>query len=343
LEYLFLVPILVLAAIAVWLAIRRPDPEDEVPGSIDRSDEGAAQTASGAGAATSVAAASADQALVSRVGTTEVADMQPDITSTPGTAPTTPGDGSTPPRYESAAELAPSIETPRGSSTPTYGASTSAYTPAWDQETQRGTLPMQILGVGAGTLAMVGTAVGGALLYRRWQRERNRPINRLRRQAQGVARQVGQRLPDRHLIEERLPEPEVAAPVGGVGTALLVGGLVAAQMLRRRREQSAMEQAAQMAQDSIENARDTWPQSMEALLRRVGEMSLPSPSPDRMRHMAEAGVTRLEPATKPAGIGLGGLLALGAAGYLAWRAINRQDQTPKGWRPAAARGEVSPE
>ena len=94
---------------------------------------------------------------------------------------------------------------------------------------------MQIFGVGAGTLAMVGAAVGAALFYRRWQQERNKPINRFRRQAQGMVRQVGQRLPDRRAIEERLPEPQVAAPVGGASTALLLGALLATQLMKRRR------------------------------------------------------------------------------------------------------------
>src|SRR5215207_3870649 len=36
-----------------------------------------------------------------------------------------------------------------------------------------------MVGIGAGSLAVVG-ATGTAWLYRRWRRERNRPINRLR-------------------------------------------------------------------------------------------------------------------------------------------------------------------
>jgi len=54
---------------------------------------------------------------------------------------------------------------------------------------------MQIFGVGAGTLAMVGAAVGGALFYRRWQQERNKPINRLRRRALQTATQLRHRMP----------------------------------------------------------------------------------------------------------------------------------------------------
>jgi hypothetical protein len=37
------------------------------------------------------------------------------------------------------------------------------------------------LNVGAATLLTLGGAIGGAFLYARWQQQRNRPLNRLRR------------------------------------------------------------------------------------------------------------------------------------------------------------------
>jgi hypothetical protein len=39
----------------------------------------------------------------------------------------------------------------------------------------------QTLGIGAAALLTLGGAISGAWLYARWQRERNKPLNRLRR------------------------------------------------------------------------------------------------------------------------------------------------------------------
>jgi hypothetical protein len=41
--------------------------------------------------------------------------------------------------------------------------------------------PARTVGLGAAALLTLGGAVGGAWLYSRWMRERNRPINQLRR------------------------------------------------------------------------------------------------------------------------------------------------------------------
>jgi hypothetical protein len=73
----------------------------------------------------------------------------------------------------------------------------------------------------------MGGAIGGAWLYARWQRERNKPINRLRRGARDVASRVGERLPD---VEDM---PRAAAPMSGAATALLLTGLLASRALRR--------------------------------------------------------------------------------------------------------------
>ena len=74
------------------------------------------------------------------------------------------------------------------------------------QEPSQGRTKGITLGVGAGSLAAAG-AVGGAWLYRRWQRERNRPINRLRRQARRAAAQP-------------------AWPAGSLGAALVLAALL---------------------------------------------------------------------------------------------------------------------
>jgi hypothetical protein len=82
------------------------------------------------------------------------------------------------------------------------GASPPSTTPAWPADTLRlegsasGFEPIRRapaddlapttstprkIGVGAAGLLTLGGAIGGAWLYARWQRERNKPLNRLRR------------------------------------------------------------------------------------------------------------------------------------------------------------------
>src|ERR1700716_3048086 len=97
---------------------------------------------------------------------------------------------------------------------------------ATSDETRSLTQPRR-LGLGAGALLSIGGAVGGAWLYARWQRERNKPINRLRRGAHDVASRLGERMPD---VEDL---PHGAAPVSGAATALLLTGLVASRAMRR--------------------------------------------------------------------------------------------------------------
>ena len=77
--------------------------------------------------------------------------------------------------------------------------------------------PGRELTIGAGIGALAAIAVGLGSLYRRWRRERNRPTNRLRRQARRVA--SGARR---------------AGPVGGLGLRLLGIALLLARVLRAR-------------------------------------------------------------------------------------------------------------
>ena len=83
------------------------------------------------------------------------------------------------------------------------------------------------IGIGAGAVLALSGAVGGAWLYARWQRERNKPINRLRRGARDVASRLGDRLPD---VVDDLPRG--AAPMSGVATALLLSGLMLTRAMR---------------------------------------------------------------------------------------------------------------
>ena len=73
--------------------------------------------------------------------------------------------------------------------------------------------PSRNMGLGAGALLALGGGVGGAWLYARWQRERNKPINRLRRGAHDVASRIGEHIPD---VDEL---PHGAAPMSGAATA----------------------------------------------------------------------------------------------------------------------------
>jgi hypothetical protein len=77
----------------------------------------------------------------------------------------------------------------------------------WGAERRR----RMFFGLGFSWLSVIGCGVG-AWLFMRWQRERNKPINRLRRQAKQAAAEV----------RGRMPSPEEAArPAMGLTTALL--------------------------------------------------------------------------------------------------------------------------
>src|SRR5439155_6967513 len=101
------------------------------------------------------------------------------------------------------------------------------YSSPLSQHQARSMAPVRTMGMGAGALLSIGGAIGGAWLYQRWQRERNKPINRLRRGARDVASRLGERMPD---VEDL---PHGAAPVSGAATALLLTGLVASRAMRR--------------------------------------------------------------------------------------------------------------
>jgi hypothetical protein len=108
----------------------------------------------------------------------------------------------------------------------------SAQSNRWMSNLQGGS--MVPLGVGWLTLAMCGGV--GAWLWMRWQRERNKPINRLRRQAQ----QARQRA---YALREQMPDvPEEAVrPAMGLGTALVMLCAVLWQQSQTRR--SRMDEA----------------------------------------------------------------------------------------------------
>src|SRR5207247_1325515 len=90
----------------------------------------------------------------------------------------------------------------RPSNSPGFETSTGD---AWDGAQQR--RQQMFLGIGFSWFSVICCGVG-AWLFMRWRRERNKPINRLRRQAQE--------------IRERMPDPEAAVrPAMGLTTAML--------------------------------------------------------------------------------------------------------------------------
>ena len=70
------------------------------------------------------------------------------------------------------------------------------------------------MGMGAGWATLLAAGVG-VWFFMRWRAERNKPINRLRRQAQYALRRAEE-------LRAYMPDPDEAArPAAGVGTALV--------------------------------------------------------------------------------------------------------------------------
>jgi hypothetical protein len=179
-------------------------------------------------------------------------------------------------------------------------------------------MPARTMGMGAGALLSIGGAFGGAWLYARWQRERNKPINRLRRGARDVASRLGERMPD---VEDL---PHGAAPVSGAATALLLTGLVASRAMRRstdHREEmrdQATDLLAESLREALERGREAIERGREVAERgRKESRRMSSRMPiDRMPDLAPR---------RPAvlGIGFGGLAILAGGTYLVWRILRR--------------------
>jgi hypothetical protein len=209
--------------------------------------------------------------------------------------------------------------TPGGSATETPPvASSQRWSPASTGADYGSPLSMpadtnsRTMGLGAGALLSIGGAIGGAWLYARWQRERNKPINRLRRGARDVTSRIGEHMPD---VEDL---PHGAAPVSGAATALLLSGLLASRALRRDSDRT---------EDAREQASDLRDQASELLQRGRQESRrfaarLPT---ERMPAHVEA--------RKPAvmGIGFGGLAILAAGTYLVWRVVRGGGSTSTSW------------
>lgn len=92
-----------------------------------------------------------------------------------------------------------------------------------------------MLPIGMGWLGLSVCAGIGVWLWMRWQRERNKPINRLRRQARDAAAMARSRIQD---IPE-IPD-EATRPAIGLGTALLS---IAVLLWQRSQSSSRMDEA----------------------------------------------------------------------------------------------------
>jgi len=125
--------------------------------------------------------------------------------------------------------------------TPTSTATTTPYVSTqtnpglddrWGQEPaadRRGLL----MGIGLGPIVVVGSAVG-VWMWLRWQRERNKPVNRLRRQARQAA----------HDIRDRVPSgDEVVQPAMGLLATLVSAAFVVWRQMRAQQLERAFERA----------------------------------------------------------------------------------------------------
>jgi hypothetical protein len=162
-----------------------------------------------------------------------------------------------------------------------------------------------------------------------------------------LVKAASERVPDREDLLERLPDREMARPRGGVGTGLLLMGLLAARAMRSGREVEEpevahieVEVARDRRHDGTGNGHDAsfWERLPLAGLRtddvatRGGELL--STAKERVQSMEM-------PAPRSAGLGLGGAMALAALGYLVWRLLNGgESDLYQGWHPEATTGDV---
>jgi hypothetical protein len=198
------------------------------------------------------------------------------------------------------------------------------YSSALPSETESHSTMPRTMGMGAGALLSIGGAIGGAWLYARWQRERNKPINRLRRGARDVASRLGERMPEMEDL------PHGAAPMSGAATALLLTGLVASRAMRRGSTDHRSEMRDQATDLLTESLREALGRGREALERGRDVAERGRDVAERGRKESRKMASRVptdrlrdvEP-RRPAilGMGFGGLAVLIGGTYLVWRIL----------------------
>ena len=145
----------------------------------------------------------------------------------------------------------------RPSSTAQGGDWTSSSNPAFDSQStprKRGWLGLPM---GIGSIAVIACGATGAWLFMRWQRERNKPINRFRRQAMHAADELRDRMPSS-------PE-ELRQPAGyGAAASLLPIALVMWRMMQAREQQPIERVSNAEWQRRLMKLRERWSGSQAA-------------------------------------------------------------------------------
>jgi len=144
-------------------------------------------------------------------------------------------DNSTPERQEAASHTA----TTDWSTTPNtgYGTFEAGSQPDWSSQSQNRWMSNMPSGnaipFGLGWMGFAVIGGVGVWLWMRWQRERNKPINRLRRQARQTASQARERA---SALYDQMPEipDDARRPAVGLGTALLSLAVVLWQQSQAR-------------------------------------------------------------------------------------------------------------
>jgi hypothetical protein len=108
--------------------------------------------------------------------------------------------------------------------------------PTYNTQPSTGGLQWRGLPLGIGSAVIVAAGAVGVWLYLRWQRERNKPINRLRRQARYAAAELSQRVPD---------SEEVLRPMMGMLAAATSAALVMMRNVQKQRPERLLENVSE--------------------------------------------------------------------------------------------------
>jgi hypothetical protein len=207
----------------------------------------------------------------------------------------------------------------------------------------------RIVYFGAGAMASMCAAVGGALLYNRWQHERNKPINRLRRGAKDMAHRIGDRMPE---VEDL---PAGTAPIGTAASALILTGVVLSRAMRRSTEPERAAELSDQARDVVAALREALWQGRGAAMERGRDMTAVRDALDVGRGALEKGRDVMKSRGKEAsaevrkakasrstgpflGLGFGGLAVVAGGAYVVWRLMRGETRlaTPPTWYDTGA-------
>ncbi len=176
------------------------------------------------------------------------------------------------------------------------------------------------MGIGAGALIAVAGGIGGAWLYARWQHERNKPINRIRRGARDLASRLSDRLPDADDL------PQQSGPIGGTAAALLISSLVLARALRRddSTPQATIDRQKDIVWDLLGMGRDQARRLRDIDVQQTLEMTRKQAMDTGRQRAQDLKAMDVQKRGKPimfGGLGLGGTAIVAGAAYLIWRLL----------------------